>query len=83
MPMSYPLALEVKDMKSPPTQVIEEVTGRVRAVSPTPRHDPLTGDRSVLPSGVYADSGDAGLPQGISLISIPEQSAKGTGIRLV
>ena len=27
VPMSYPLALEVKDMKSPPTQVIEEVTG--------------------------------------------------------
>ena len=41
------------------------------------------GDRSVLPSGVYADSGDAGLPQSIPLISIPEQSAKGTGIRLV
>ena len=41
------------------------------------------GDRSVFPSGVYADSGDAGIPQGVPLISIPEQSAKGTGIRLV
>ena len=81
--MSYPLALEVKDMKSPPTQVIEEVTGRVRAVSPTPRHDPLTGTAAFSPLGVYADSGDAGIPQGIPLISIPEQSAKGTGICLV
>ena len=51
VPMSYPLALEVKDMKSPPTQVIEEVTGRVRAVSPTPRHDPLTGTAPFSPLG--------------------------------
>ena len=51
VPMSYPLALEVKDMKSPPTQVIEEVTGRVRAVSPTPRHDPLTGTAAFSPLG--------------------------------
>ena len=49
--MSYPLGLEVKDMKSPPTQVIEEVTGRVRAVSPTPRHDPLTGTAAFSPLG--------------------------------
>ena len=51
VPMSYPLGLEVKDMKSPPTQVIEEVTGRVRAVSPTPRHDPLTGTAAFSPLG--------------------------------
>ena len=51
VPMSYPLALEVKDMKSPPTQVIEEVTGCVRAVSPTPRHDPLTGTAAFSPLG--------------------------------
>ena len=81
VPMSYPLALEVKDMKSSPTQVIEEVTGCIRSVSPTPRSS--DGDGSVLPSGVYADSGDAGIPQGVPLISIPEQSAKGTGICLV
>ena len=79
VPMSYPLALEVKDIKSPPSQVIEEVTGRIRSVSPTPRHDPLTGTAAFSP----ADSGDAGIPQGIPLISIPKQSAKGTGIRLV
>ena len=51
VPMSYPLALEVKDMKSPPTQVIEEVTGRIRSVSPTPRHDPLTGTAAFSPLG--------------------------------
>ena len=51
VPMSYPLALEVKDMKSPPTQVIEEVTGRIRSVSPTPPHDPLTGTAAFSPLG--------------------------------
>ena len=70
-------------MKSPPTQVIEEVTGRIRSVSTHTTSRSSDGDSSVLPSGVYADSGDARIPQGIPLISIPEQSAKGTGIRLV
>ena len=51
VPMSYPLALEVKDIKSPPCQVIEEVTGRIRSVSPTPRHDPLTGTAAFFPLG--------------------------------
>ena len=51
VPMSYPLTLEVKDMKSPPSQVIEEVTGRIRSVSPTPRHDPLTGTAAFSPLG--------------------------------
>ena len=52
VPMSYPLALEVKDIKSPPSQVIEEVTGRIRSVSPTPRHDPLTGTAAFPLSGI-------------------------------
>ena len=46
VPMSYPLGLEVKDL-----QVIEEVTGRVRCVSPTARHDPLTGTAAFSPLG--------------------------------
>ena len=49
--MTYALSLEVKDMKSPATQVIEEGTGRVRAISPTPRHDPLTGTAAFSPLG--------------------------------
>ena len=51
LPMSYPLALEVKDIKSPPCQVIEEVTGRIRCVSPTARHDPMTGTAAFSPLG--------------------------------
>ena len=51
VPMSYPLALEVKDLKSPPCQVVDEVTGRVRCVSPTARHDPLTGTAAFSPLG--------------------------------
>ena len=51
LPMSYPLALEVKDIKSPPCQVIEEVTGRIRCVSPTARHDPMTGTAAFPPLG--------------------------------
>ena len=43
LPMSHPLALEVKNIKAPPCQVIEEVTGRIMCVSPTARHDPMTG----------------------------------------
>ena len=50
-PMSYPLGLEVKDLKSPPCQVIDEVTGHVRCVSPTARHDPLTGTAAFSPLG--------------------------------
>ena len=51
LPMSYPLALEVKDIKSPPCQVIEEVTGRIKCVSPTARHDPMTGTAAFSPLG--------------------------------
>ena len=51
LPMSYPLALEVKDIKSPPCQVIEETTGRIRCVSPTARHDPSTGTAAFSPLG--------------------------------
>ena len=51
LPMSYPLALEVKDIKSPPCQVIEEVRGRIRCVSPTARHDPMTGTAAFSPLG--------------------------------
>ena len=51
LPMSYPLALEVKDVKSPPYQVIEETTGRIRCVSPTARHDPATGTAAFSPLG--------------------------------
>ena len=51
LPMSYPLALEVKDFKSPPGQVIEETTGRIRCVSPTARHDPSTGPAAFSPLG--------------------------------
>ena len=81
--MSYPLALEVKDIKSPPCQVIEETTGRIRCVSPTARHDPIDGDGGVLPFRVCSNTGDTRIPSGIPLMFIPEQSAKGNGIRLV
>ena len=49
--MSYPLGLEVKDLKSPHCQVIDEVTGHVRCVSPTARHDPLAGTAAFSPLG--------------------------------
>ena len=49
--MSYPLGLEVKDLKSTPCQVIDEVMGHVRCVSPTARHDPLTGTAAFSPLG--------------------------------
>ena len=51
LPMSYPLALEVKDVKTPPCQVLEETTGRIRCVSPTARHDPATGTAAFSPLG--------------------------------
>ena len=51
LPMSYPLQLEVKDIKNPPCQVVEEVTGRIRCVSPTGRHDPATGTAAFAPLG--------------------------------
>ena len=44
---------------------------------------PNDGDGSVLPFRVYSNTGDARIPSGIPLMFIPEQSAKGTGIRLV
>ena len=71
LPMSYPLAMEVRDVKSPPFQVIEETTGRIRCVSPTARHDPATGTMSKC----RGRANIAGYT--------PEQSAKGTKIRLV
>ena len=46
-----PLQLEVKDIKNPPCQVVEEVTGRIRCVSPTGRHDPATGTAAFAPLG--------------------------------
>ena len=51
LPMSHPLQLEVKDIKNPPCQVVEEVTGRIRCVSPTARHDPATGTAAFAPLG--------------------------------
>ena len=49
LPMSYPLPLEVKDVKTPPCQVLDESTGRIRCVSPTGRHDPATGTAAFVP----------------------------------
>ena len=51
LPMSYPLPLEVNDVKTPPCQVLEETTGRIRCVSPTARHDPATGTAAFSPLG--------------------------------
>ena len=50
-PMTHPLQLEVTDVKTPPCQVVEEVTGRIRCVSPTARHDPATGTAAFAPLG--------------------------------
>ena len=43
LPMTCPANLEVTSIKSPPCQIIDESTGRIRCVSPTSRHDPATG----------------------------------------
>ena len=51
LPMSYPLQREVTDLKTPPCQVLEESTGRIRCVSPTGRHDPATGTAAFAPIG--------------------------------
>ena len=51
LPMSYPLALEVKDVKSPPCQVVEETTGRIRCVSLIARHEPSAGTAAFSPLG--------------------------------
>ena len=51
LPMSYPLQREVTDIKTPPCQVLEESTGRIRCVSPTGRHDPATGTAAFAPLG--------------------------------
>ena len=50
LPMSHALQLEVKDLKQP-CQVVEEPSGRIRAVSPTARHDPATGTAAFSPLG--------------------------------
>ena len=50
-PMTYPAKLEVQSVKSPPCQVIDESTGRIRCVSPTSRHDPATGTAAFAPLG--------------------------------
>ena len=49
--MSHALALEVTDIKVPAYQVYEEVTGRIRGVSPTARHSPQTGTAAFAPLG--------------------------------
>jgi len=49
--MTHPLQLEVTDVKTPPCQVLEETTGRIRCVSPTGRHDPATGTAAFAPLG--------------------------------
>ena len=49
--MTHPLPLEVTDVKTPPCQVLEETTGRIRCVSPTARHDPATGTAAFAPLG--------------------------------
>ena len=46
-----PCKLEVQSVKSPPCQVIDESTGRIRCVSPTSRHDPATGTAAFAPLG--------------------------------
>ena len=51
LPMSYPLQREVTDIKTPPCQVLEESTGRIRCVPPTGRHDPATGTAAFAPLG--------------------------------
>ena len=51
LPMSYPLQRDVTDIKTPPCQVLEESTGRIRCVSPTGRHDPATGTAAFAPLG--------------------------------
>jgi len=50
-PMTYPAKLEVQSVKSPPCQVVDESTGRIRCVSPTSRHDPATGTAAFAPLG--------------------------------
>ena len=57
LPMSHPLQLEVKDIKNPPCQVVEEATGRIRCVSPTARHDPATGTAAFAPLGYVQGKG--------------------------
>ena len=46
----HALQMEVKDLKQP-CQVVEESSGRIRAVSPTARHDPATGTAAFSPLG--------------------------------
>ena len=50
LPMSHALHMEVKDLKQP-CQMLDESTGRIRAVSPTARHDPATGTAAFSPLG--------------------------------
>ena len=50
LPMSYALPMEVKDLKQP-IQMMDETTGQIRAVSPTARHDPVTGTAAFSPLG--------------------------------
>ena len=63
--MSYPLQREVTDLKTPPCQVLEESTGRIRCVSPTGRHDPATGTAAICPARVCPEKGDERIPAGI------------------
>ena len=51
LPMTCPANLEVTSIKSPPCQVMDESTGRIRCVSPTSRHDPATGTAAFAPLG--------------------------------
>ena len=74
LPMSHPLQLEVKDIKNPPCQVVEEATGRIRCVSPTARHDPATGTAAFAPLGYVQVKGTSEYPAGISLRMVPKAS---------
>ena len=51
LPMTCPANLDVKYIKSPAFQVVDESTGNVRCVSPTRRHNPATGTAAFAPLG--------------------------------
>ena len=51
LPMTCPANLEVKYIKSPAFQVLDEATGTIRCVSPTRQHNPSTGTAAYAPLG--------------------------------
>ena len=51
LPMTCPANLDVKYIKSPAFQVLDEATGTIRCVSPTRQHNPSTGTAAYAPLG--------------------------------